>query len=155
MGFLGPTMSLVGFVISAWGTFQLAFMSLFFYVRALALLDDVPMKEHYRTSSSWVTYGVKRSSVTIGIYEPVLLCEGARTPRRRSNEGALPHEARVLLGSRTRLHSECYKLRDSSMLVPRLDNFLRLAISHGSTWRNAAALKAPSEDMKRVEDDED
>ncbi|XP_024878411.1 ribonuclease kappa [Temnothorax americanus] len=38
----GPKYALCGLVLSVWGIFQLLFMGIFFYVRSVALVEDLP-----------------------------------------------------------------------------------------------------------------
>ncbi|XP_071629805.1 ribonuclease kappa-B [Temnothorax longispinosus] len=38
----GPKYALCGLVLSVWGIFQLFFMGIFFYVRSVALVEDLP-----------------------------------------------------------------------------------------------------------------
>ncbi|XP_013187579.1 ribonuclease kappa-B [Amyelois transitella] len=41
----GPKLSLCGLVISVWGIIQLTLMGVFYYIRAVALLEDLPIEE--------------------------------------------------------------------------------------------------------------
>ncbi|EGI65183.1 RNK Ribonuclease, partial [Pseudoatta argentina] len=41
----GPKYALCGLVLSVWGIFQLLFMGVFFYVRSVALVEDLPLEE--------------------------------------------------------------------------------------------------------------
>ncbi|KYN21280.1 PREDICTED: ribonuclease kappa-B [Trachymyrmex cornetzi] len=41
----GPKYALCGLVLSVWGIFQLLFMGVFFYVRSVALVEDLPLGE--------------------------------------------------------------------------------------------------------------
>ncbi|XP_072942666.1 ribonuclease kappa [Epargyreus clarus] len=41
----GPKLSLCGFVLSIWGIIQLTLMGVFYYIRAVALLEDLPLEE--------------------------------------------------------------------------------------------------------------
>ncbi|XP_023019137.1 ribonuclease kappa [Leptinotarsa decemlineata] len=46
MPICGPKCSLCGLIISAWGIVQLAFMGIFYYVKAVALAEDIPHVEY-------------------------------------------------------------------------------------------------------------
>ncbi|KAL0100807.1 hypothetical protein PUN28_019295 [Cardiocondyla obscurior] len=46
----GPKYALCGLVLSVWGIFQLLFMGIFFYVRSVALVEDLPLGEKNFTS---------------------------------------------------------------------------------------------------------
>ncbi|NP_001040347.1 ribonuclease kappa-like [Bombyx mandarina] len=41
----GPKLSLCGLVLSVWGIIQLTLMGVFYYIRAVALLEDLPFDE--------------------------------------------------------------------------------------------------------------
>ncbi|KAG5894941.1 hypothetical protein JTB14_023290 [Gonioctena quinquepunctata] len=41
----GPKLSLCGLIISAWGIIQLALMGVFYYIKAVALAEDIPEVE--------------------------------------------------------------------------------------------------------------
>ncbi|XP_063830395.1 ribonuclease kappa [Ostrinia nubilalis] len=45
--FCGPKLSLCGLVLSVWGIIQLTLMGLFYYVGAVALLEDLPLGENH------------------------------------------------------------------------------------------------------------
>ena len=47
MPLCGPKLSLCGVVISAWGILQLSLMGVFFYIRSVALIEDINLKEEY------------------------------------------------------------------------------------------------------------
>jgi len=42
MKICGPKLSLCGLIISVWGIFQLVLMGIFYYVRSIALSEDLP-----------------------------------------------------------------------------------------------------------------
>lgn len=46
MPICGPKLSVCGIVLSAWGIVQLALMGLFYQLRTVALVDDLPGIEH-------------------------------------------------------------------------------------------------------------
>ncbi|CAL1674697.1 unnamed protein product [Lasius platythorax] len=50
MKICGPKYALCGLVLSVWGIFQLLFMGVFFYVRSVALVEDLPLGERNFTS---------------------------------------------------------------------------------------------------------
>ncbi|XP_029162849.1 ribonuclease kappa [Nylanderia fulva] len=50
MKICGPKYALCGLVLSVWGIFQLLLMGVFFYVRSVALVEDLPLGEKKFTS---------------------------------------------------------------------------------------------------------
>ncbi|XP_020282279.1 ribonuclease kappa [Pseudomyrmex gracilis] len=44
MKICGPKYALCGLVLSVWGIFQLLLMGVFFYVRSVALVEDLPLE---------------------------------------------------------------------------------------------------------------
>jgi len=51
MAICGPKLSLCGLILSVWGIIQLSFMGIFYYVRSVALVEDVPgMEEVHLTT---------------------------------------------------------------------------------------------------------
>ncbi|XP_063367077.1 ribonuclease kappa-like [Cydia amplana] len=52
MGFTicGPKLSLCGLVLSVWGIIQLTLMGVFYYIGAVALLEDLPVEEGAHSS---------------------------------------------------------------------------------------------------------
>ncbi|PSN57536.1 Ribonuclease kappa-B [Blattella germanica] len=42
MRICGPKLALCGLIISVWGIFQLVLMGIFYYVRSIALAEDLP-----------------------------------------------------------------------------------------------------------------
>ncbi|XP_072762557.1 ribonuclease kappa [Anoplolepis gracilipes] len=50
MKICGPKYALCGLVLSVWGIFQLLLMGVFFYVRSVALVEDLPLGEKQFTS---------------------------------------------------------------------------------------------------------
>ncbi|XP_063241444.1 ribonuclease kappa-like [Bacillus rossius redtenbacheri] len=51
MRICGPKLSLCGLIISVWGVIQLVLMGIFYYVRSVALAEDLPglEEEHFHT----------------------------------------------------------------------------------------------------------
>ena len=47
MPLCGPKLSLCGVVLSTWAIIQLSLMGIFFYIRSVALVEDIPLKEEY------------------------------------------------------------------------------------------------------------
>ncbi|GJQ66305.1 hypothetical protein Trydic_g4350 [Trypoxylus dichotomus] len=46
----GPKLSLCGLILSVWGIIQLTLMGVFYYIRAVALAEDVPgIEEEFHT----------------------------------------------------------------------------------------------------------
>ncbi|CAG5029350.1 unnamed protein product [Parnassius mnemosyne] len=43
--FCGPKLSLCGLILSVWGIIQLTLMGVFYYIEAVALLEDLPLEE--------------------------------------------------------------------------------------------------------------
>ncbi|EZA52901.1 hypothetical protein DMN91_010461 [Ooceraea biroi] len=52
MKICGPKYALCGLVLSVWGIFQLLLMGIFFYIRSVALVEDLPLGERNFTSLS-------------------------------------------------------------------------------------------------------
>ncbi|XP_039305471.1 ribonuclease kappa [Solenopsis invicta] len=50
MKICGPKYALCGLVLSVWGVLQLFFMGIFFYVRSVALVEDLPLGEQNLTA---------------------------------------------------------------------------------------------------------
>ncbi|GAB1865370.1 Ribonuclease kappa [Camponotus japonicus] len=50
MKICGPKYALCGLILSVWGIFQLLLMGVFFYVRSVALVEDLPLGEKNFTS---------------------------------------------------------------------------------------------------------
>ena len=55
MPLCGPKLSLCGVVLSTWAIVQLSLMGIFFYIRSVALVEDIPLKEEYETISELKT----------------------------------------------------------------------------------------------------
>ncbi|XP_026320964.1 ribonuclease kappa-B-like [Hyposmocoma kahamanoa] len=51
----GPKLSLCGLVLSVWGIIQLTLMGVFYYIRALALLEDLPLPEEHKGFDQFIT----------------------------------------------------------------------------------------------------
>ncbi|XP_037043433.1 ribonuclease kappa-B [Bradysia coprophila] len=47
MKICGPKLSLCGLIISVWGIIQLTLMGVFYYIHSVALIEDLPLLEHY------------------------------------------------------------------------------------------------------------
>ncbi|OXU20900.1 ribonuclease kappa [Nasonia vitripennis] len=43
----GPKYALCGLVISVWGIIQLVLMGIFFYIKSVALIEDLPLEDSY------------------------------------------------------------------------------------------------------------
>lgn len=41
----GPTLSLCGLILSAWGVVQLVLMGVFYYIKSVALFEDIGLEE--------------------------------------------------------------------------------------------------------------
>jgi len=48
MAFCGPKLSLCCLLLSIWGVVQLALMGIFFWVKSVALVEDLPLREEYK-----------------------------------------------------------------------------------------------------------
>ncbi|XP_053596830.1 ribonuclease kappa [Microplitis mediator] len=46
----GPKYALCGLIISTWGIIQLLLMGIFFYVKSVALIEDLPLDSHEYSS---------------------------------------------------------------------------------------------------------
>ncbi|XP_040564110.1 ribonuclease kappa [Lepeophtheirus salmonis] len=55
MPLCGPKLSLFGAVLSVWGIVQLTLMGVFFYTNSVALVEDLPLKDHYDSEEAFVT----------------------------------------------------------------------------------------------------
>jgi ribonuclease kappa len=51
----GPKLSLCCLLLSLWGIIQLAFMGIFFYIKSVALVEDLPLKETYISVAELLT----------------------------------------------------------------------------------------------------
>jgi len=49
MRFCGPKLSLCGLIVSIWGIIQLLLMGVFYYIHSVALVEDLPLDEHYES----------------------------------------------------------------------------------------------------------
>ncbi|KAI4468472.1 zinc finger c2h2 superfamily [Holotrichia oblita] len=50
MAVCGPKLSLCGLILSVWGILQLTLMGVFYYIRSVALAEDVPgLEEHFES----------------------------------------------------------------------------------------------------------
>ena len=64
--FCGPKCSIALFLLSIWGTVQLGLMSLFFYQRSVALIEDLPIKvEEEESFSTYSEYAEVRIEMKI------------------------------------------------------------------------------------------
>ncbi|XP_076280686.1 ribonuclease kappa [Lasioglossum baleicum] len=48
MKICGPKYALCGLILSTWGIFQLLLMGIFFYVKSVALVEDLPLKGDFK-----------------------------------------------------------------------------------------------------------
>ncbi|XP_031631772.1 ribonuclease kappa [Contarinia nasturtii] len=48
MQICGPKLSLCGLILSVWGIIQLTLMGIFYHMRSVALIEDLPLN-HYHT----------------------------------------------------------------------------------------------------------
>nr|CAD7590150.1 unnamed protein product [Timema genevievae] len=54
MKICGPKLSLCGLIISIWGIFQLVLMGIFYYVKSVALAEDLPgLEEKFNTADEF------------------------------------------------------------------------------------------------------
>ncbi|XP_029054433.1 ribonuclease kappa [Osmia bicornis bicornis] len=47
MKICGPKYALCGLILSVWGIFQLLLMGIFFYVKSVALIEDLPLEGEF------------------------------------------------------------------------------------------------------------
>ncbi|CAB3231724.1 unnamed protein product [Arctia plantaginis] len=52
--FCGPKLSLCGLVLSVWGIIQLTLMGVFYQIRSVALLEDLPLGEHHESITDFL-----------------------------------------------------------------------------------------------------
>ncbi|XP_011867012.1 PREDICTED: ribonuclease kappa-B [Vollenhovia emeryi] len=64
----GPKYALCGLVLSVWGIFQLLFMGIFFYVRSVALVEDLPLGEKANFTSLEEFYKIVDRGYTQNAY---------------------------------------------------------------------------------------
>merc|ERR1711874_190999 len=69
MPLCGPKLSLCGVVLSAWGILQLSMMGIFFYIRSVALIEDIKLKEEPYTD-----IGVLKRDIENGYNQNALNC---------------------------------------------------------------------------------
>ncbi|XP_033328790.1 ribonuclease kappa [Megalopta genalis] len=50
MKICGPKYALCGLILSTWGIFQLFLMGIFFYVKSVALVEDLPLEGTFEDS---------------------------------------------------------------------------------------------------------
>ncbi|CAH0713253.1 unnamed protein product, partial [Brenthis ino] len=50
----GPKLSLCGLVLSVWGIIQLTLMGVFYYIGAVALLEDLPLGENHHSIDAFI-----------------------------------------------------------------------------------------------------
>ncbi|XP_076246056.1 ribonuclease kappa [Calliopsis andreniformis] len=55
MKICGPKYALCGLILSVWGIFQLLLMGLFFYVKSVALVEDLPIKKTFNNVKDFYT----------------------------------------------------------------------------------------------------
>ncbi|CAO1301783.1 unnamed protein product [Diamesa hyperborea] len=53
MRLCGPKLSLCGLIISVWGIIQLVLMGGFYYIHSVALIEDLPLEEHYSSPTEF------------------------------------------------------------------------------------------------------
>uniref|UniRef100_A0A6M2DE88 Putative ribonuclease salivary secreted ribonuclease corethrella appendiculata n=1 Tax=Xenopsylla cheopis TaxID=163159 RepID=A0A6M2DE88_XENCH len=53
MKICGPKLSLCGLIISVWGIIQLGLMGVFYYIKSVALIEDLPLEEHYHSPADF------------------------------------------------------------------------------------------------------
>jgi len=51
--FCGPKCSIAVFLLSTWGIVQLGLMSVFFYTKSVALIEDLPLEDSYNSYSEY------------------------------------------------------------------------------------------------------
>ncbi|XP_070150156.1 ribonuclease kappa [Polyergus mexicanus] len=68
MKICGPKYALCGLILSVWGIFQLLLMGVFFYVRSVALVEDLPLGEDTNFTSLENFYDVVDRGYTQNAY---------------------------------------------------------------------------------------
>ncbi|XP_034172584.1 ribonuclease kappa [Osmia lignaria lignaria] len=53
MKICGPKYALCGLILSVWGIFQLLLMGIFFYVKSVALIEDLPLEDKFVTATDF------------------------------------------------------------------------------------------------------
>lgn len=80
----GPKLSLCGLIISVWGIIQLVLMGIFYYVRSVALADDLPgvekefenLNEFYTAADAGYTQNAYNCWIAACLYIFTLLISG-------------------------------------------------------------------------------
>ncbi|XP_044735394.1 ribonuclease kappa-like [Chrysoperla carnea] len=60
MKICGPKLSLCGLLISIWGVIQLVLMGLFYYVKSVALIEDLGIEEKFENINDFYAEADKR-----------------------------------------------------------------------------------------------
>ncbi|KZC10943.1 PREDICTED: ribonuclease kappa-B [Dufourea novaeangliae] len=55
MKICGPKYALCGLILSVWGIFQLVLMGIFFYVKSVALVEDLPLEGNFKNIKDFYT----------------------------------------------------------------------------------------------------
>ncbi|XP_076658295.1 ribonuclease kappa [Halictus rubicundus] len=53
MKICGPKYALCGLILSTWGIFQLLLMGIFFYVKSVALVEDLPLEGEFKSAADF------------------------------------------------------------------------------------------------------
>ncbi|XP_053991279.1 ribonuclease kappa-B [Hylaeus volcanicus] len=83
MKICGPKYALCGLILSVWGIFQLLLMGIFFYVKSVALVEDLPLggsftdvKEFYAEADRGYTQNAYNCWIAACIYVLTFLFSG-------------------------------------------------------------------------------
>jgi len=88
MKICGPKCSLCGFILSIWGVIQLTLMGVFFYIKSVALLEDIGLPENiegvynndlekfYKASDELYEQNAYNCWIAAGIYGGLLVFSG-------------------------------------------------------------------------------
>ncbi|XP_050425250.1 ribonuclease kappa [Adelges cooleyi] len=64
----GPKLSLCGIIISIWGIIQLVLMGFFYYIRSVALIEDLKMEEGELVKSAEEFYSTADKMYSLNAY---------------------------------------------------------------------------------------
>ena len=66
--FCGPKCSIAVFLLSTWGIVQLGLMSVFFYTKSVALIEDLPLEDSYNSYSEYAQVSLQKHYYLTSIY---------------------------------------------------------------------------------------
>ncbi|CAH1736386.1 ribonuclease kappa-B [Aphis gossypii] len=68
MKFCGPKLSLCGIIISIWGIIQLVLMGFFYYIRSVALIEDLNIPEEHKFTDQQEFYSYADKMYSLNAY---------------------------------------------------------------------------------------